>query len=261
MRLALALEYDGSRFCGWQSQPAGCGVQDALEHALEGIAGASVTTHAAGRTDAGVHATSQIVHFDAPSARPMSAWVRGVNALLPAASAVLWAHEVPVHFHARFSATARHYTYLLLNRPERPGLNASRVGWYHRPLDLDAMRSGALSLVGAHDFSSFRAAECQARSPVRTIQRFDLARDGDVLRFDISADAYLHHMIRNIVGALVYVGSGREAPGWIGALLDARDRTRGAPTFAPDGLYLTGADYDARFGMPPTRRVVVVPRP
>jgi tRNA pseudouridine38-40 synthase len=158
---------------------------------------------------------------------------------------VLWAHEIAADFHARFSATARHYTYLLLTRPERPGLIAGRVGWYHRPLDLEAVRSGAAALIGMHDFSSFRGAECQARSPVKTIHRIDLARDGDLMRFEISADAYLHHMIRNIIGALVYVGSGRQPPGWIGALLDARDRT--------------GADYDARFGLPPTRRAIALP--
>lgn len=259
MRLALALEYHGAAFCGFQSQATGCGVQDALEHALGAIAGAPVTVAAAGRTDAGVHATSQIVHFDAPVERPDSAWVRGVNAHLPAAIAVLWALPVAADFHARFAASARHYTYLLQNRPERLALNAGRAGWYHRPLDVDAMRAGAGALLGTHDFSAFRAAECQAKSPVKTLARVDIVAAGPFVRFDFSANAFLHHMIRNLVGALVYVGSGREPPGWIGELLAARDRARAAPTFAADGLYFTGADYDGRFGLPPTRRDVALP--
>jgi tRNA pseudouridine38-40 synthase len=191
-------------------------------------------------------------------ARPLTAWTRGVNAHLPASAAVLWAQEVPAEFHARFAATARHYTYLLVDRAQRPGLNAGRVGWYHLPLDLDAMRAGAAQFVGTHDFSSFRAAECQAKSPVKTVLRADVSRAGDLLRFDFSANAFLHHMIRNIVGALVYVGAGRESPASMRALLDARDRTRAPPTFAADGLYFAGADYDARFALPPTVRSVQV---
>jgi tRNA pseudouridine38-40 synthase len=218
-----------------------------------------VQAAAAGRTDAGVHATSQIVHFDAVAERPLTAWVRGVNAHLPGSASVLWAHPVADDFHARFAAQARHYTYLLLVRPERPALNAGRVGWYHRGLDLAALRAGAAALVGTHDFSAFRAAECQAKSPVKTLARLDVATAGPLIRFDFSANAFLQHMIRNIVGALVYVGAGRQPPAWIGELLAARDRTLAAPTFAADGLYFTGADYDARFGLPPTRRDVALP--
>jgi tRNA pseudouridine38-40 synthase len=253
-RYALALEYDGRGYCGFQSQPSGCAVQDSLERALAAIAGSPVRAIAAGRTDAGVHATSQIVHFDAPVERPLSAWVRGVNAHLPASVAVLWCAGVPADFHARFAAIARHYTYLLQNRPERPGLRAGRVGWHHAPLDADAMHEAARQLIGAHDFSSFRAAECQARSAVKTVIRLGVSRAGDVIRFDVTADAFLHHMIRNIVGALVEVGARKRRAEWIGELLRAADRTRGAPTFAADGLYFTGADYDARFALPPTRR-------
>jgi tRNA pseudouridine38-40 synthase len=259
MRHALALEYDGRDFCGFQSQPSACSVQDALERALAAIAGASIRVAAAGRTDAGVHATSQIVHFDAPVARPQSAWVRGVNAHLPASAAVLWCERVPTEFHARFAAIARHYTYLLLNRPERPGLARGRVGWHHAPLDVPAMQAAARHLVGRHDFSSFRAAGCQAKSPVKTIARLRVARCGPIVRFDLGADAFLHHMVRNVIGALVEVGAGKRSPSWIGELLEARDRTRGAPTFAPDGLYFVGADYDSRFTLPPTRRDIPEP--
>ncbi len=260
MRYALALEYDGRSFCGFQSQRPACGVQDALEQALTGIAGSPVAVCAAGRTDAGVHATSQIVHFDVDATRPETAWSRGVNALLPQAAAVVWAHPAGPDFHARFAASARHYTYLLLNRPERPGLNAGRVGWYHRPLDVEAMRKGAAHFAGNHDFSAFRAAECQAKSPVKTLQPIVIDAAGPLLRFDFSANAFLHHMIRNIVGALVMVGAGKESPDWIARALASRDRSHGAPTFAPAGLYFTGADYDARFGLPATRRPVALPQ-
>lgn len=256
MRRGLALEYDGRGYCGFQSQPSGCGVQDALERALAAIAGEAVRVTPAGRTDAGVHATSQIVHFDAPVERPLTAWVRGVNAHLPASAAVLWCVAVSADFHARFAATSRHYTYLLLNRPERPGLLDGRVGWHHAPLDAGAMHEAAQALVGTHDFSSFRAAECQAKSPVKTVSQLRVSRRDAIVRFDVSADAFLHHMIRNIVGALVDVGARRRSRDWIGELLRAADRTRGAPTFAADGLYFTGADYDARFALPATRRPI-----
>jgi tRNA pseudouridine38-40 synthase len=259
MRIALGLEYDGAPFDGWQSQPTGRGVQDALERALGEIAAAPVRTVAAGRTDARVHATSQIVHFDTDAARADAAWVRGVNALLPPELAALWAQPVASSFHARNKATARHYTYVLAPRAARPALLAGRVGWYHRPLDVAAMQDAARALVGTHDFSTFRAAECQAKSPVKTLAVATVEVQGDLVRFDFSADAFLHHMIRNIVGALVYVGAGKRPPAWIAELVAARDRTRAAPTFAAEGLYLCGADYDATWGLPPTRRPVVLP--
>ncbi len=252
MRIAFACEFDGRGFCGFQSQPSRCSVQDALEAAIGGIAAAPVRVHAAGRTDAGVHATSMIGHFDTDAQRPLTAWVRGVNALLPATLAMRWAQPVAGEFHARFSATARRYTYVLLDRAERPGLMHGRAGWYHRPLAIEAMRLAAGPLMGTQDFSSFRAAECQAPSPVRTLHALDIARAGACIRFDFRADGFLHHMIRNLVAALVVVGSGRQPPAWVGALLAARDRTRGAPTFAPDGLYFTGADYPAAHALPAT---------
>jgi tRNA pseudouridine38-40 synthase len=259
MRHSLALEYDGRDFCGVQSQSSAGSVQDSNERALAAIAGGPVRVVAAGRTDAGVHATSQIVHFDAPVARPQRAWIRGVNAHLPTAAAVLWCVSVPGEFHARFAAIARHYTYLLLNRPERPGLGQGRVGWHPAPLDAAAMQEGAQLLNGRHDFSSFRAAECQAQSPVKTISRLRVVRFGATIRIDLTADAFLHHMVRNVVGALVEVGKGKRSPSWIGELLQAADRTRGAPTFAADGLYFVGADYDARFELPATRRDIPDP--
>jgi tRNA pseudouridine38-40 synthase len=259
MRIAIGLEYAGMAFTGWQSQPDGRGVQDALERALAAIADEPVRTVAAGRTDAGVHATMQIAHFDVGAKRPDTAWVRGVNAHLPPEVAVLWARRVAHDFHARNAAQARSYTYLLANRPVRPALLADRVGWYHQPLDVDAMTQAASALVGTQDFSAFRAAECQANSPIKTMTEVRIAADGDLVRFDFRADAFLQNMIRNIVGSLVYVGAGRQASPWIAELLAARDRTRAAPTFAPDGLYFTGADYDARWELPATcRRVAVV---
>ncbi|MGH8798953.1 MAG: tRNA pseudouridine(38-40) synthase TruA [Casimicrobiaceae bacterium] len=256
MRIALGLEYDGTPFHGWQTQADGSGVQDALERALAAIADSAVTVVAAGRTDAGVHAAIQIVHFDTAAQRADSAWIRGANALLPPSIAVRWATVVPDGFHARFAATGRHYTYLLLDRPVRPALLAGRVGWYHRPLALEAMRAATEALLGRHDFSAFRAAECQAKSATRTLDRLDIAREDDMIRFELHADAFLQHMVRNIVGALVYVGSGRQPPAWIGELLAGLDRSRAAPTFAAAGLYLAGVDYEQRWNLPPTRAPV-----
>jgi len=260
MRIALGVEYDGARFHGWQSQADGSAVQDALERALTAIAGAGIRTIAAGRTDAGVHATIQVVHFDTEATRPDTAWVRGANALLPESIAVRWALPVGAAFHARYSATGRSYTYLLLDRPVRPALLGRKVGWYHRPLAVEAMRSAAAPLLGRHDFSAFRAAECQASSPVKTLDRIDIAREDDMIRFDFHADAFLQHMIRNIVGALVYVGSGRQQPSWLAELLAGRDRTHAAPTFAACGLYLTGIDYPPRWNLPPTVVPIRIPR-
>lgn len=257
MRIALGLEYDGTRFCGWQTQPSRCAVQDVLEVALSEIAGESVIVTTAGRTDTGVHALGQVVHFDTNVERPESAWVRGVNALLPPAVAVRWSRETDPAFHARFSARARHYRYVLLNRATRPGLMSGRVGWFHLPLDLDKMRVAAGYLIGEHDFSAFRSSECQAKSPVRQLDRLDMERHGDLIVLDLRANAFLHHMVRNIIGCLVYVGKGKHDPSWVGDILAGRDRKLAAPTFAPDGLYLSGVDYEARWGLPtPTPAVL-----
>lgn len=249
MRIALGLEYDGSRFCGWQSQTGGGSVQDAFEAALSMVANGPIRVVCAGRTDAGVHALAQVVHFDTEAVRPDTAWVRGVNAHLPASVAVRWAQPVAADFHARFSARGRRYRYLLLNRGERPGLMAGRVGWYHRPLHADAMTQAAGLLLGEHDFSAFRAAECQAKSPVKTLRRAEVRRHGDLLVFDFEASAFLHHMVRNLVGALVYVGKGAHPPAWLGELLAGRDRARAAPTFDASGLYFSGVDYDPAWNL------------
>lgn len=248
--MALGLEYDGAAFCGWQTQPGGCGVQDALEAALSGISGEPIEATCAGRTDAGVHALAQVVHFDTGTKRPLSAWVRGVNALLPEGVAVLWARETALDFHARFSATGRRYVYLLLNRPQRPGLLRGRVGWTHRPLDIQLMQEAAASLLGEHDFSAFRAAECQAKSPVKNMREVNISGCGELIRFEFAASAFLQHMVRNIVGSLVYVGSGRQPPAWIRTLLEGRDRAAAAPTFAAAGLYLAAVEYDPVHALP-----------
>ncbi len=250
MRFALGLEYDGADFCGWQSQANGRGVQDAVERALATIADASIRVICAGRTDTGVHALAQVVHFDTTVNRPLEAWVRGANATLPPSVAVLWAQPVADEFHARFSARARRYRYVLLNRVQRPGLLAQRVGWYHRPLDVERMRLAANYLIGEHDFSAFRAAECQAKTPVRVMQGLNISRAGDLIYFDFTANAFLHHMIRNILGALIVVGTKRQPPEWLAELLSKRDRTQSAATFAPDGLYLSGVDYDSNWNLP-----------
>ncbi len=250
MRIALVLEYDGNGFCGWQSQPSGRSVQDALEKALSKIAGSDIRVVTAGRTDAGVHALYQVVHFDSQAQRPPSAWVRGVNALLPDSMAVLWASEVPDDFHARYSASERCYLYLLLNHPVRPGLHHGKVGWFHQPLDLEWMRVAAHMLVGEHDFSAFRAAECQAKSPVRNLTKLEITQQGDIIAFELRANAFLHHMVRNIVGCLVYVGKGKYQSEWMQTLLEGRDRTHAAPTFPAAGLYLAGIAYDPKWDMP-----------
>jgi tRNA pseudouridine38-40 synthase len=260
MRIALGVEYDGSPFCGWQSQADGLTVQDTLQRALRQIAGGQIANEqpaseqisviAAGRTDTGVHALEQVVHFDTRVERPLTAWVRGVNAVLPESIAVLWAHTVPDEFHARFSAHGRSYRYLLVNRAVRPALNAGKAGWFHSPLDTALMQAAAQHLVGEHDFSAFRAAECQAKSPVKHLQQLDIRRHGDIIVFDVSADAFLHHMVRNIVGCLVYVGKGKYPPDWLAEVLVDRERSRAAPTFAPDGLYLRRIKYETKWGLP-----------
>jgi tRNA pseudouridine38-40 synthase len=261
-RIALGLEYDGASFCGWQTQPGGCGVQDHLERALSQFAAEPIEVVAAGRTDAGVHATAQVVHFDSGVERESGAWVRGTNTYLQASARVLWAAPVNGEFHARYGALTRTYVYLLLDDPVAPAILHGKVGWFHRPLDEDRMREAGRALVGEHDFSAFRDAQCQAKSPVRDVKEIAIEREGGVIRFTFRANAYLHHMIRNIVGSLVYVGAGRQEPGWIAELLAARDRRLAAPTFAPDGLYLAGVEYDPAFELPASRgppRLVLQP--
>jgi tRNA pseudouridine38-40 synthase len=250
VRLALGLAYDGSAFPGWQTQTAGDAVQDALERSLSAMAGHAVTTTCAGRTDAGVHALRQVVHFDTRADRPLDAWVRGVNARLPDAVSVQWALPVPASFHARFGARSRTYRYLIRCAPTPHPLWRQRAGWVFRRLDADRMGEAAALLLGENDYSSFRSSQCQAATPVRTLSRLEVARRGDFVEVTLTANAFLHHMVRNIVGSLVWVGTGRQPPGWIAELLAARRRALAAPTFSPAGLYLAGVEYDPAFGLP-----------
>jgi tRNA pseudouridine38-40 synthase len=250
MRWALGISYHGQAYDGWQSQPSGRTVQDHLEAALARFAAQPVSTVCAGRTDAGVHGLMQVVHFDTDLQREPFSWVRGTNSFLPPDIAVEWAQPVPDAFHSRASAIARRYAYVLLESPVRPSVDAGRVGWVFRPLDEAAMRDAAQRLLGQHDFTSFRASACQARSPVKTLRRAQLTRRGAYWRFDFEADAFLHHMIRNIMGCLVAVGQGLHPPAWIDTVLAARDRDAAAPTFSPDGLYFLGPVYEADWGLP-----------
>ena len=218
------------------------------------MAGHAVRVHAAGRTDTGVHARTQVVHFDTETDRPLSAWVRGVNATMPPAVRVLWACQVDAEFHARFTAERRHYQYLLQVSPVAPAILAGKVGWYHRELDVERMREAAAMLLGEHDFSTFRAAECQAKSPIKNLSQADITQHGEFFLFEFSANAFLHHMIRNLVGSMIYVGNGEQPPIWMAKILEHRNRTHAAPTFSPDGLYLTGVHYDAKWGLPECQR-------
>lgn len=252
MRIAIGLEYDGRPFCGWQSQPNGLTVQDALETAIAHLAGHPIRVHAAGRTDTGVHASQQVAHFDTTARRPLNAWVRGVNSFLPKSIAVIWAAQVSDDFHARFSATARYYRYVLLNHPVRSALLEGKAGWFHAPLDLDRMREAASHLMGEQDFSSFRSSECQAASPVKTLKSLEIHQQGHLIYLDISASGFLHHMVRNLMGALIHIGKGAEDPAWMAELLKLKDRTLAPPTFMPDGLYFTGVSYPEAFGIAST---------
>ena len=253
MRIALGISYQGSAYQGWQSQPSGLTVQDRLESALaEFSVLPSVNTLCAGRTDAGVHGLMQVVHFDTELQRPMNSWVRGTNRFLPNDIAVQWAHPVPDAFHARASAVARRYAYVLLESPVRPSFESGRAGWVFRPLDQAAMEAAAAHLLGEHDFTSFRAAQCQALSPIKDLRRIGISRRGAYWRFDFEANAFLHHMIRNIMGCLVAVGQGLRPPEWMKEVLQARSREVAAPTFSPDGLYFVGPLYDAKWGLPDT---------
>ena len=231
-------------------------MQDRLEAALASIAGHPVRIAGAGRTDSGVHALAQVAHFDSAVVRPESAWVRGVNASLPPEIAVQWALPVDEAFHARFSALRRSYCYVLYNHPVRPAIAARHVGWFHQHLDLEMMCAGASLLKGEHDFSAFRSSECQAKSPVRRMERISLSRAGPYLLLEFTANAFLHHMVRNIVGCLVYVGKGKYPPHWIAQVLERRDRKFAAPTFSGAGLYLTEVSYDARWHLPDFARMM-----
>jgi len=247
MRIALGVEYDGTGFAGWEQQPEARTVQGVVTVALGKVADHPVHVVCAGRTDAGVHAWGQVVHMEAHAARDMRAWVLGGNANLPGDVTLLWARPVTGDFHARFSARSRHYRYVVYNSAVRPAILATRVAWECRPLDVERMQAGAGYLLGEHDFSSYRAMACQARSPVRRVHRLNVNRQGPMVFIDVVADAFLHHMVRNIAGVLMAIGMGKRPTDWSETVLKARDRTQGGVTAPPLGLYLMRVDYPERY--------------
>lgn len=249
-RLALGVSYRGQAYHGWQSQPDGRTVQDVLEKALAAFAAEPVSTVCAGRTDSGVHAINQVVHLDTALQRDPFSWVRGTNTYLPSDVAVQWCQPVTSHFHARNSARGRRYRFVVLQSVVRPALEHGLVGWVFKPLDAAAMREAAALLIGEHDFSAFRAAGCQSPTPVKTVKAIHITQRGAYWCFDFDANAFLHHMVRNIVGGLLAVGSGRYPAPWMGEVLAARSRKLAAPTFPPDGLYFLGPYYDAEHAIP-----------
>ena len=249
-RMALGVSYDGAPWQGWQTQPHHCTVQDTFESALAQFAAQPQPTVCAGRTDTGVHALGQVVHLGGVPQRRLESWVRGVNALLPASIAVQWACVVPDTFHARFSAVSRTYIYVVRHARVRSPMVQARVGWVHQPLSLVPMQRAAASLLGEHDFSSFRSSQCQAASPVRTMHELQIEQRGDFFIFTLKANAFLHHMVRNLMGALLYIGQGKQPPQWMDTLLAQRDRRLAAPTFTADGLYLAQVEYPPIFGLP-----------
>ena len=254
-RIVLGVQYIGTGWNGYQKQPERNTVQDRLEMALEKFACTPLATTCAGRTDTGVHAIEQVVHFDTDLVRPTQAWVRGVNTFLPDSIVVRWAKEVPLgedglEFHARFSARSRTYHYVLYNHPTPSALLSNRAGWMFRPLDVERMIDAARHLIGTHDFSAFRASSCQAKTPVKDMHEVRIERHGDIIVFTLRASAFLHHMVRNIVGSLVYVGLGRQEPDWMHKVLESRSRDVAAPTFMPDGLYFAKIEYDPSWKLP-----------
>jgi len=249
-RLAIGVEYDGSAYSGWQIQPALKSVQQEVERALSRVADAPISVTCAGRTDAGVHARCQVAHFDTHAQRSLRGWVLGANTYLPADINLTWARPVPAHFHARYSAEARTYRYYVFNRNVRSALLRGRAAWIYRPLHHERMAAAAPLLIGEHDFSAFRSAECQARSPVRRLTRLTVAREGDFVLIEATANAFLHHMMRNIAGLLIAIGKGDAEPAWAAEVLASRDRTRAAATAPPEGLYLWRVAYPAAFDLP-----------
>ena len=250
MRFAMGLEYDGSGFLGWQVQREGRTIQGCVEAAVSRIADHEVRVTCCGRTDTGVHAICQVVHFDSAAIRSERSWVLGVNSQLPAGISALWIRQLDETFHARFTAYSRRYRYLMLNRWIRPALDNSRISWCRRPLDADQMHRAAQQLRGEHDFTSFRALACQARHPVREIQRIEVSRSGNRVEIQVEANGFLYHMVRNIAGSLISIGAGEKPPEWLGEVLRARDRSLAAVTASPAGLYFVGARYPAQYDLP-----------
>tara|TARA_R110000823_G_scaffold132777_10_gene261360 strand:+ start:10938 stop:11786 length:849 start_codon:yes stop_codon:yes gene_type:complete len=251
-RIACRVEYDGGQYCGWQAQPdkAVATVQETLESALSVVADSPVRVHCAGRTDTGVHAHAQVVHFDAPVARSSKAWVIGGNANLPRDIRLHWAVAVPDDFHARFSATHRGYRYIISNTAIRPALLRDQVAWHRPALDVEKMHRAARILPGEQDFSAFRSAACQSTSPMRNVYRVDIVRCGDWVVIDVSANAFLHHMVRNFAGSLMAIGDGRQSVDWLEKVLRGRDRRQAGDTAAACGLYLADVGYARQFALP-----------
>lgn len=250
MRIALMVEYDGSHYHGWQDQTGLHTVQQVLEQALSRVADSDVSVICAGRTDTGVHATHQIIHFDTESVRTTRAWIHGANTYLPKDVSVRWGREMPEDFHARFSALSRRYCYVIYNSPIRPALLRSNLTWQYRPLDHHLMHEAGQYLLGENDFTSFRSLECQSKTPMRKVHNLNVTRSGDLLIIDITANAFLHHMVRNIAGVLIAVGSGKHPTAWVSEVLAAKNRKLGAETAPPYGLYMVGVEYPAAFSVP-----------
>ncbi len=250
MKIAFGVEYDGTNFAGWEQQPNARTVQQVVADALARVADHPLNVVCAGRTDAGVHAWGQVIHVATHARRDLRAWVFGANANLPDDATVQWARPVAPDFHARFSARSRHYRYVIFNHPHRPAVLRSRVTWVCRALDQERMQAGAGYLLGEHDFSSYRAGACQAKSPVRRVHRLDVSREGSLVYIDVVADAFLHHMVRNVAGVLMAIGMGKREVDWSRKVLQARDRAQGGVTAPSRGLYLMGVDYPERYRLP-----------
>lgn len=259
MRIALGVEYNGHGYHGWQSQTTTSHtLQETIEKALSAVANEPIELFCAGRTDANVHATGQVVHFDTRAKRHIDAWIWGTNANLPASIAIRWARVVDFHFHARFTATARRYSYVIYNHPIRPAILSSRATWHYYPLDIERMREAAKYLMGEQDFSSFRSSRCNSKSPMRNVTDFAIRRHEDFIVIDIEANAFLHHMVRNMAGTLMKVGTGSREPSWVKEVLAAKSRSAAAETAPPDGLYLTNVIYPEPYIFPPTGRLFLV---
>jgi len=250
VRIALGVEYDGTDFAGWQIQPNQRTVQDCLQKAISTVSNQPTTIIAAGRTDSGVHALNQVVHFDTDAIRNERNWILGLNANLPRDINVVWAREVDDNFSARFSATRRHYRYLLMNRVSRTAIHDNRMWWVFKPLDVEKMQQAADQLIGHHDFSAFRAKECQANSPIKTLERLKISKQGDCIAIDVTAQSFLHHMVRNLVGVLVPIGQGDKPVSWAQYVLETKDRSKGGITSPPQGLFFIDVEYPEQYSLP-----------
>lgn len=250
MRIALGVEYAGTDFCGWQYQPHARNVQGALQTAVSNVANQPIEVYAAGRTDTGVHALNQVVHFDTEAVREQRGWLLGINANLPKDVNVTWVQHVDDDFHARFTATKRSYRYLILNRLSRSSIHHQRMWWHYHPLDIGRMQAAADQLIGQHDFSAFRASECQAKSPIKTLDKIVISRQQGIIAVDVEARSFLHHMVRNLVGVMAAIGDGSKPVEWAGEVLRSADRSRGGITAPAEGLYLVDVSYPEQYSFP-----------